>query len=614
MLAMLIALSTFLSCQKDQLETASGPVFSAKYTTLTLDGLSALPNPAASEQFALKLFDLKEDGDGLTEKELRSLGNPAQHEDLLYALLFVEKFNRNEILWSWDEPKDADPDDRSPEGKWKWTGGDPIASMHASGFKKWPAQKVKNRFQDPCGEVLTSGPVYQDCFKLCDGNLPSPCMTDEIKKEILEKIIADTPVDPYAIAKQLVQQANWPLQANVNLPTSPVTLMNYERQVISGNIVHYKFEVAVGSGQYDKIGIHRVVKEMAPHTPIVTNKNLFYQHGDVKDFVGMMLPGLYSDNTPDDFGLAYFLAENNIDVWGIDQAWCMADATTTDFSYMEGFGLEKAYTDLRSAMAVARIARYLTGNGLEKMMLAGYSSGCSTGFALVDYETELEGPVRHADAYIPIDVGIKSNDPNYHEAAAFQQSNYLGLLASGTHESFLPFKLAAQLSINDPDGASFIIPGFPNKQVPLLFGAGRAWGPNLTIHFLAGNFDNGLPASLKYVPYGRWLDFMNSAIEYQPCQFFVDNYAMLSDGLDTPFDDHFEDIRVPIYHLASIGGFAPFSMNAFNYLGSTDVTHHILALDTPDNILYDYGHIDLFLADNSKDLVWKPMLDWIKAH
>jgi hypothetical protein len=165
------------ACQKDLQEPASSQALAARYSRLTLDDNFDLPNPAVSEQYAVRLFDLKEDGDGLTEQELFSVGDPSRDEDLVYALLFVEKYNRNEILWSWQEPAvdDAGMDDRSANGGWKWTGGEPLASMYCSGFKKWPAYKVKNRFQDPCGETILAGPVYQCCFNLCDADLPLGC-------------------------------------------------------------------------------------------------------------------------------------------------------------------------------------------------------------------------------------------------------------------------------------------------------------------------------------------------------------------------------------------------------------------------------------------------------
>lgn len=177
LLVVITAMLVLTSCQEDLPETPSLKALASRYTNLTLEDKFDLPNPAVSELYAVKLFTLKEDADGLTEKELLTVGDPASDEDLVYALLFVEAYNRNEILWSWQEPPadDSDLDSRSPNGGWKWTGGEPLASMYCSGFKKWPAYKVRNRFQDPCGDVIPSGPVYQCCYNLCDANLPIGC-------------------------------------------------------------------------------------------------------------------------------------------------------------------------------------------------------------------------------------------------------------------------------------------------------------------------------------------------------------------------------------------------------------------------------------------------------
>ena len=163
------------SCSKDEAVESNETVLASQYTLLTLNDDFDLPNPAASEQLATQLFDLKENDGKLTKQEVLTLGDPAKNEDLLYALLFVEKYNRDGILWSWDEPADVDDgdlDDRSAYGKWRWTGGDPIASFWCIGFKKWPANKVKNPFTDPCGEVLEYAQVYKCGFSLCDGDLP----------------------------------------------------------------------------------------------------------------------------------------------------------------------------------------------------------------------------------------------------------------------------------------------------------------------------------------------------------------------------------------------------------------------------------------------------------
>lgn len=613
MLAMLIAMSVLWSCQKDQLETASGPVFSVKYTTLTLDDNFDLPNPAASEQFAVRLFDLKEDGDGLTEKELLTLGNPAQNEDLLYALLFVEKYDRDEILWSWLEPKEDENDSRSNNAQWKWTGGQPIASMYASGFKKWPAWKVKNVFQDPCGDVIQAGPVYQACHKLCDGNMPPPCMSDELKKEILEKIIADTPIDPYSVASQLVGQAGWPLLADVDIPTSPITLMNYERQVISGNIVHYKFEIAVGSGQYDKIGIHRVVKEMAPNVPIVTDKQIFFQHGSAKDFIGMFLPGLYSSHTPDDFGIAYFMAENDVDVWSIDQAWTLVPESVTDPVFMANWGIEKNFTDLRTGMAIARIARFLTSNLLDKLNLAGYSSGVTTSYAGLDHETQLEEVVRHAKGFVAIDMATKSNNDVFNNFWNDYMIYYQSLIDAGTYQDNIIFKPVGNLARTDPNGDSPVVPGFTNQQTALFFGGYPPFA-GTEFHYLAGIFTGDMVIGLRYVTLDQWYDFLESAVAYEPLKLSVDQGVIVSGIGNSDFDDHFDKIRIPIYNVSPGGSFGKLSEAVFPHLGSNEITSYIPSLFPQSQAKIDFAHIDIFLANNAETVVWKPMLDWIKAH
>ena len=55
-------------------------------------------------------------------------------------------------------------------------------------------------------------------------------------------------------------------------------------------------------------------------------------------------------------------------------------------------------------MAIARLARYLTGSGLDKMMLAGYSSGVATGFAALNTETQVRSGARNIKGFISIDL------------------------------------------------------------------------------------------------------------------------------------------------------------------------------------------------------------------
>ncbi|MGD8377506.1 MAG: hypothetical protein PVF68_15345, partial [Acidobacteriota bacterium] len=123
-----------------------------------------------------------------------------------------------------------------------------------------------------------------------------------------------------------------------NAPTGcPVSA--FQREEILPGIVHYSAILRIGPGMYETIGIHRVVRENRPGFPLKQNDRIFLQHGDVKDFTGMVLPALYSGNVDTEFGLAIYLARSNVDVWGIDQAWTLVPQDLPDYSFMESWGL-----------------------------------------------------------------------------------------------------------------------------------------------------------------------------------------------------------------------------------------------------------------------------------
>lgn len=230
--------------------------------------------------------------------------------------------------------------------------------------------------------------------------LLNSCQKDELRSPLpgqeqavsFQDLAQSLDLDVYGIAKELVTAAEWPIEVELaagEVETRGIGVHNYYRQVIADGIAHYWFTVRIGSGPYSRIGIHRVVKEWAPNRPIRTSKALFYQYGDAKDFVGMMLPGLNSPSTPRDFGMAAYLAKNDVDVWGIDQAWNLVSDNVTDYSFMVDWGLDKQQKDLRRAIGIARLARYLTGSPNDRMILAGYSSGVATGFAALNAETQI---------------------------------------------------------------------------------------------------------------------------------------------------------------------------------------------------------------------------------
>jgi len=440
--------------------------------------------------------------------------------------------------------------------------------------------------------------------------------------KIAEGIVADTPVNPASIAKELIKLSSWNLiygdefkdevdMAPDNLMTNKIK--NFQRQMIKDNIFHYKFQIPLGSNQHDVIGIHRVVKEVKENQPQKTGKTIFLQHGDAKNFEGMYLPGIYSTNTPDDFGIAVYLAENDVDVWGIDQAWTLVPKETSDFSFMSDWGLQRQIDDLRTAMAIARFSRLLTDNGFNKLILSGYSSGVASGYSLLNEETQKPPELRHVNGYIPVDLSIKNNDET---ALNFLKNQYTVLKTrfdKGEYQETIPFQIAGNLARTDPDGNSPILAGMTNLQTALFFGAGKMFG-ELPFHYLAGVWENTIPTDLQYVTKEQWFDFLESGVPYEALLFMVEYTALMCDAADVPFDDYFSEIEVPILNIAPMGGFGKSTIYGTTLLGSKDVIHHIIELRSPKEISIDYGHIDLFIGKNAEKEVWQPILKWIKSH
>ncbi len=428
--------------------------------------------------------------------------------------------------------------------------------------------------------------------------------------------------DAVTLARAIVEQAGWAIEASeaelgeAGLPQrhgGHISLVGFERTRIHGNIYHYSIRIPVGLGPYDVIGLHRVVREQG-RLPIRTEKAVFLQHGDYKDFTGCFLPGLKSPRIPDDVGFAVYLAENNIDVWGIDQSWCLVPGDVGDVSFMMDWDMQRQVDDLSTAVQAARLVRLLTGNGYHRMLLSGYSAGGPIGFALLSQETQLPPVCRHVAGFIPIDQAVKTNDPVWAEVCCAVAAGYQAMIDGGQAAESVPFPVFGGLANEDPTGMS-PIPGFEgltNLQAALILGT-FPFFEGVTGHFLAGIMDaDGLPSGLQFVATDDWIDFLRSAPAYEPAAFLRDEY-ITNCTETTPYDDHLGEIQVPILYVTARGGFGYTGTHTLDLLGSSDITS-IEATAGIEEVLLDYGHIDLFLANTAETLVWQPIVDWIEQH
>jgi len=395
---------------------------------------------------------------------------------------------------------------------------------------------------------------------------------------------------------------------------------SFERRALTAGVAEYTTTIRVGSGPYDEIGLHRVVRETAPGVPEHTGRALFLAAGDIWNFRAAFLTGTHP--------LPVFLAEHGVDVWGIDYRWTRVPAGTADLSFMRTWGLEQDARDLGFALAVARHTRALTGSGFGKLFLLGWSRGGQIGYALLNAETQLPPGLRNVAGFIPVDIYLKTNVPQLQSFACQRQTATEATIAAGGDANPIGGLVAAlgTLASVDPSGSSilnnppFNLPGYTNRQAGLLVGEATfallgGLEPAPFYHFTGGTFDpDGKPAGLLYANEADLFSFEAAAALFQPNRELADADAATCGATDVLFDDHLSEITVPVLYIGAGGGFGEYGIYTTTLLGSTDVTTRIVHKVPAEQRLFDFGHADLFVAADAQAEVWQPMLEWIEGH
>lgn len=277
-------------------------------------------------------------------------------------------------------------------------------------------------------------------------------------------------------------------------------ILNWEREVVVDDIAHYSFQLRVGPGEFDVIGLHRVVRERRPHRPIRTSKAMFMQHGCCKDFAGVYLPSYYSDETPLEQNFAVHLARADVDVWGIDQSWTLPEFETIPDDLMADWGLDRQMGDLNTGVSVARLVRILTGGGWSRFILSGYSNGVPTTMALADYESQKPSCFRNVGALVPVDNAVRFSEGITYDTLELFLAYYQDLYDSGYYNDYMcGFPMVADLVECCPDDPSPCAGDgiTTNLQYALLAHTGVAVPPSF--HYWSPVLDdNDFPTGFRY--------------------------------------------------------------------------------------------------------------------
>jgi pimeloyl-ACP methyl ester carboxylesterase len=391
-------------------------------------------------------------------------------------------------------------------------------------------------------------------------------------------------------------------------------ISNVERRVLAPNIAEYSFTFRVGSGPYDEIGIHRVVKESSPNVPVRARNAVFLAPGDIWNFRAAFLTGSHP--------MPVFLAENGVDVWGIDYRWTAVPLSAgADLGFMKNWTLEQDARDLGVAIGVARVTRAFTGSGFGKISLLGWSRGGQISYAYLNAESQLPPGLRQVKGFIPTDIYLKTDDLGLRAVACAREDATEAALAGGAYAAGVGALSIAvgNDALANPSAPSTNLPG-TNREAGLLIGEATfallgGAEPAPAYHFTGGTFAPPLtPTGLLYSNETDLFRFEAAASPFQPNRELADADAAVCEATDVAFDDHLGDITVPVLYIGAGGGFGEFGIYTTTLLGSTDVTTLVVHKVPASQRLADYGHADLFLANDAQTLVWQPLLNWLQAH
>ncbi|HEX7318306.1 MAG TPA: hypothetical protein VF297_30655 [Pyrinomonadaceae bacterium] len=433
--------------------------------------------------------------------------------------------------------------------------------------------------------------------------------------------VAAQPADVRAAASSACAAA----QAASPVARAACNVERVERRHIVADVFEYSFKLNVGAGANDVIGLHRVVRERANGVPFKSMRAVFMVHGDLWGFDEAFMSSTLSGAVARDRSVGVYLARNGVDVWGIDLRWTQVPADTTDFNFMKDWNVGTHVSDVAAGIGVARAVRHATGAGDGRVALLGWSRGGIVAYAYANAEAAIPEQSRQVDALIPVDIAFKFNAEHEEQrnGACVRYAGGQQQLASGVYHSPLGVGVRAfgLLAATDPSGASPVpgMTGLTNRQAALLVGTAThllfaPYPPVPFYHLEAGTFDeNGLPSGLQFTSEAYLYDFYQSASPFQSATEQVE-----SDGVqcgDTlPYDDNLAAINIPVYYVGAGGGFGEFGLDTLSRLGSSDVSSNVVKLHGPEGRPVEFGHSDLFLAENAKELVWKPLYDWLATH
>jgi len=399
--------------------------------------------------------------------------------------------------------------------------------------------------------------------------------------------------------------------------TSDWTLVNDARAVKAypdlQEYVWQKDAIMQPNGQYDKIGLHRLVK-----TGITPIGVIFMTDCPMWGAGEQHISNPPTDNWTkyENYSSAIYWANRGFDVYAIDYRthFVPKDLNSSQMSFAANWGWDVWISDIKEA---ANKVKEVSGS--QKFYIEGQ---CSGGEAALNYATKywkddlagiilLDANYPGASGY-PI-VGRINETNTYNMTKAISNMNSAG---NWSYDPFRTLRPIANYALQNPNAPAAYPPGTPLNP-PINPTTNKTWA-NITEWFtwlMQYNFGVATtpPGSTSNLlgGYGNISqdEFCLANNELLPTRLFIENAAM-ADWVNSPdlsydFNDHYNEVGVPV--LAFEGPFVN-TTGKFRFVQGTNNT------DFTGIYMPMYGHLDIFFGTYSARDVSEPAYQWMVNH
>ena len=362
------------------------------------------------------------------------------------------------------------------------------------------------------------------------------------------------------------------------------------------------------NGQYDKIGLHRLVK-----TGTATKGVVFIEPGIYGSGEQLISNPPESNYTADESSSqAIYWANRGFEVYSIDWRTHFLPSTmnVSQASTIAGnWGWNQYINDMKEAVDKTK---ELTGS--PKIFLAGISLGGQVAmyYASEYWKQDLRGLILLDGTENPIKFTNVTN--SYNVTLALSTLSKIGGLAWETPRRSLTdippsgMLFAYQIALQNPGAPAEWPPGTPLQPIvnPL---TNKIWA-NITEYIAYQMYSTNY--SNLYGGYGNItviVQWRANGDRYFPVRLGVESNA-IHDWNNCPyvsfdFDDHYKEIDVPLLAVRSELWGIPTYGNITNGMATADFTQIIVP---------KYGHLDIFTGPYSAKDVSQPTLDWMLSH